>query len=707
MSGGYAQLHPSVQHHIVNTLHWPRLRPLQDAAVTPVLAGDHCLLLAPTAGGKTEAAAFPILSKMAVQDWRPLSVLYLAPMRALLNDLLPRLESYGHFVGRRVDLWHGDTPQSRRSRIVSDPPDLLLTTPESLESMLISRRVNQNWLFPHLRAVIIDEVHAFAGADRGWHLLAVLERLTRLAGRDLQRIGLSATVGNPNELLGWLCGSSTLPRRLVNPPAEAVAEPEVTLDFVGSLQNAALVIDRLHRGEKRLVFVDSRRRAEELAVALRRRGTDTFISHSSLGTEERKRSEQAFAESHGCVIVATSTLELGIDIGDLDRVIQIDSPSTVAGFLQRIGRSGRRPGTSRNALFLTTTSDALLTAAALLRSWAQGQLEPAVPPPMPAHLIAQQMLALTLQEADSGLGRATWTEWLGSPPVLGADAMAHAEALAQHLLAQGWLHEDSGLLSAGPVAENKIGRRNFLELTSVFVAEPLVSIRHNRTEIGQVPDIAVVAAFANKIGPPAILLAGRPWRITDIDWKRRIARVEPSEQQATVNFSGPSRSLGYQICQSVAAVLAGVSLNPIELTRRASGALEQWRRELPTAQPGRTLLIHSRDGSRWYTFGGLRANMELAARVAPLRQQVCQRHNLYIGFGAPVSRSDIRTAICQPTPQAELTRLVTTVSGALKLQQAIPDRLVDEIQVARLRDPDALSRVLAAPMDESTSTPAA
>ena len=704
MSGGFEHLHPSVQHHIVNTLHWPRLRPLQEAAVAPILAGEHALLLAPTAGGKTEAAAFPILSKIAAQDWRPLSVLYLAPMRALLNDLLPRLESYGHFVGRRVDLWHGDTSQSRRSRIASDPPDLLLTTPESLESMLISRRVNQNWLFPHLRAVIIDEVHAFAGADRGWHLLAVLERLTRLAGRDLQRIGLSATVGNPDELLGWLCGSSTLPRRLVNPPAEAVAEPEVTLDFVGSLQNAALVIDRLHRAEKRLVFVDSRRRAEELAGALRRRGTDTYVSHGSLGMEERRRSERAFAESDGCAIVATSTLELGIDIGDLDRVIQIDSPSTVAGFLQRIGRSGRRPGMSRNALFLATTDDAFLTAAALLRSWARGHLEPAVPPAMPVHLIAQQMLALTLQEADRGLGRSTWTEWLGSPAVLGADAMGHAEALAQHLLSQGWLHEDSGLLSAGPIAENTIGRRNFLELTSVFVAEPLVSIRHCRTEVGQVPDIAIVAAFANKVGPPAILLAGRPWRIAEIDWKRRIARVEPVEQQATVNFSGPSRSLGYQICQSVAAVLAGASLHPVELTRRASAALEQWRRELPTAQPGRTLLIHSRDGSRWYTFAGLRANLELAARVAPLRQQICQRHNLYIGFGAPVSSSDIRAAVCQPTPQAELARLVTTVSGALKLQQAIPDGLVDQIQIARLRDPDALSRVLAAPTDESTAT---
>ena len=702
MSGGFEHLHPSVQHHIVNTLHWPRLRPLQEAAVAPILAGDHGLLLAPTAGGKTEAAAFPILSKMAAQDWQPLSVLYLAPMRALLNDLLPRLESYGHFVGRRVDLWHGDTPQSRRSRIVSDPPDLLLTTPESLESMLISRRVNQNWLFPHLRAVIIDEVHAFAGADRGWHLLAVLERLTRLAGRDLQRIGLSATVGNPDQLLGWLCGSSTLPRRLINPPAEAAAEPEVTLDFVGSLQNAALVIDRLHRGEKRLVFVDSRRRAEQLAVALRRRGTDTFVSHGSLGMEERRRSERAFAESHACVIVATSTLELGIDIGDLDRVIQIDSPSTVAGFLQRIGRTGRRPGSSRNALLLATTREALLLAAGLLRSWAAGDVEPAVPPPMPAHLIAQQMLALTLQEADRGLGRSTWQEWLGTPPVLGDDTTAHSEHLAEHLLAEGWLHEDSGLLSAGPAAERAMGRRNFLELTSVFVADPLVSIRHNRTEIGQVPDIAIVAAFANRVGPPAILLAGRPWKIIDIDWKRRFASVEPAEQEASVSFFGSSRPLGYQLCQSVAAFLGGAPLHPIKLTHRASEGLARWRGELPAAQPGRTLLVQDDDGTRWYTFAGLRANLELAARLAPLRNQVSQRNSLYIAFGTTVSGDELAAAVHRPTPHNELSRLVMTVGGALKLQQALPDKLVDEIQIARLRDPEAVARVLDAPMDQGT-----
>lgn len=697
---GFEQMHPSIQHHIVNSLGWPRLHPLQEEAVGPVMAGDHALLLAPTAGGKTEAASFPLLSKMATENWRPLSVVYLAPLRALLNNLLPRLELYGSFVGRRVGLWHGDTSQGERARMIADPPDLLLTTPESLEAMLISRRVNQEWLFPNLRSVVVDEVHAFAAADRGWHLLAVLERLTRLAGRDLQRIGLSATVGNPDQLLEWLCGSSRLPRRVTNPPAQSLAEPEVTLDYVGSLDNAATVINRLHRGEKRLVFVDSRRRVEELGVALRQRGTETFVSHGSLGREERRRSEQAFAEATDCVIVATSTLELGIDVGDLDRVIQIDSPPTVAGFLQRIGRTGRRPGSSRNALFLATSHDAFLTAAGLLRLWATGYVEPAEPPVLPAHLIAQQLLALTLQEADSGLGRAQWSDWIGTPPVLGEEAMCHADRLVAHLLAHDWLHEDEGLLSPGSVAEKTVGRRNFLELTSVFVADPLVSIRQGRVEIGQVPDIAITAAFAKKTGPPAILLAGRTWKINNIDWKRRIAHVEPVEQKGSVRFPGTAQPLSYEICQSIAAVLEGASLDPVSLTERGTKCLSELRAELPGVRAGRTLLTETPKGMRWYTFAGLRANLELAARLSPLRTQISQRDNLFITLDETVNRDALRAAIEVEAPASELASLVTDVSGALKLQRVLPDDLVEEILVRRLRDDAAVAHVVGEPIDQ-------
>ena len=190
---------------------------------------------------------------------------------------------------------------------------------------------------------------------------------------------------------------------------------DIELDYVGSVDNAATVIASLHRGEKRLVFCDSRQLVEEIGAALRERGVTTFLSHASLPLDERRRAEQAFAESRDCVIVATSTLELGIDVGDLDRVIQVNAPPTVAAFLQRIGRTGRRAGSTRNCLFLALNKGALLWSAGLLQLWGHGYVEPVVAPPEPRHIVAQQILALCLQE--HRIGSRLWAEaWNGLAP---------------------------------------------------------------------------------------------------------------------------------------------------------------------------------------------------------------------------------------------------------------------------------------------------
>jgi ATP-dependent helicase Lhr and Lhr-like helicase len=159
---GFQRLHPAVQHHIVNTLGWRSLRPLQEAAIAPILAGEHAILLAPTAGGKTEAAVLPVLSRALAEDWRGLGVLYICPIKALLNNLEPRLAHYAALLGRRAALWHGDVGAAAKGRLRSAPPDLLLTTPESLEGMLVSARVDHRRLFADLHTVIIDELHAFA-----------------------------------------------------------------------------------------------------------------------------------------------------------------------------------------------------------------------------------------------------------------------------------------------------------------------------------------------------------------------------------------------------------------------------------------------------------------------------------------------------------------------------------------------------------------
>ncbi len=280
-------LPPGIVHHVVNTLGWPGLRPLREESIAPVADGSAALLLAPTAGGKTEAACFPLLSRVARENWTGTSVLYVCPLKALLNNLSPRLDTCTSWLGRTAALWHGDVPQTRRKRILRERPHVLLTTPESLEAMLVSANVDHRSFFSGLRTIVVDEVHAFAGDDRGWHLLAVLERV---AGRPVPRVGLSATVGNPEQLLTWLQGSRGGSKegspRVVAPHlrAQASAAPEspppgdVQLDYVGSLANAATVIAALHRGEKRLVFCESRKQVEELGETLRAKGVTTFLS---------------------------------------------------------------------------------------------------------------------------------------------------------------------------------------------------------------------------------------------------------------------------------------------------------------------------------------------------------------------------------------------------------------------------------------------
>ena len=607
---GVDRLHPALQHHIVNSLGWRSLRPLQEAAIEPVLDGANALLLAPTAGGKTEAALFPLLSRMLGEPWSGLSLLYVCPIKALLNNLETRLHHYASLLGRSVEVWHGDVPESRKRKVVKEPPDLLLATPESLEVMLVSRRIEHHAFFSTLRAVVIDEVHAFAGDDRGWHLLSVLERLQHLARAPVQRLGLSATVGNPAELLDWLSGSSSAPRVVINPPAEGAAAVDVQVDYVGSIAKAAIVISRLHRGEKRLVCCDSRSRVEALAAELRSLGVRTFVSHSSLGVEQRRDAEAAFASSDqgaDAVIVATSTLELGIDVGELDRVIQIDAPTTVASFLQRIGRSGRRPGTRRNCLFLATSENALLRCCALLRLWEEGFVEPIIPPPLPFHILAQQIMALSLQEG--GIGRRDWPAWVGGMPGFRDMPEGDREAIVQHMLDTGILADEQGILSMGRAGEATFGFRHFMELFSVFTSPPVFTVLHGRTEVGQVHALS----FQRNDDAPAVLtLGGRNWKVKHVDWSRRQAFVEPSEERGRSRWLGGGAGLGFRMARAIAGVLVTADC-PAWLSQRARVALEEARQEHAFASADAMVLVRGTDGGlTWWTFAGASVNSLLA-----------------------------------------------------------------------------------------------
>ena len=244
----FEQFEPRLQHAIVDRLGWASLRPVQDEAGRAILAGHNTVILAPTAGGKTEAAIFPLLSQILSAPRAGVSALYIAPIKALLNNQAERLGRYTEMVGLRRFVWHGDIASSARQRFARDPADLLMTTPESLEVMLISRRAQR--LFGDLRMVVIDEVHALAGSDRGAHLMSVLERIARTSRHDVQRAGLSATVGNPETILRWLRGSSAregVVVGLTTLPSVAPGDPICHLAYVrsGELPRVQRKVDRL------------------------------------------------------------------------------------------------------------------------------------------------------------------------------------------------------------------------------------------------------------------------------------------------------------------------------------------------------------------------------------------------------------------------------------------------------------------------------
>ena len=675
----FDRLHPALQHHVVNSLGWRDLREVQSLSIEAYVTGANLVILAPTAGGKTESAFFPIISQMLDESWSGVSILYVSPIKALLNNQEQRLDRYMRLVGRRAALWHGDTPQSERKQILTEQPDCLLTTPESLEVLLVSQKVEHHQFFSNVRVVVIDELHAFAGDDRGWHLLSVFSRIGRIAKRDIQRIGLSATVGNPQKMLEWLSSGSERPQEVVWPKGIDSTKPDVQLDFVGSLANAAKVISLLHQGEKRLVFCDSRSRVEQLAVSLRQYGIDTFVSHSSLGIDERRQAEEAFAQRQNCVIVATSSLELGLDVGDLDRVIQIDAPGTVSSFLQRMGRTGRRSDTTRNCLFLATSDEGLLRAAALIELWQRGYVEPVQAPPCPYHILAQQLMALILQER--GIGLSQWFQWVESVPGFADMTVERIAELVEYMVAKNILWSDNGILAFAPEGENTFGRRNFMDILSVFTSPPLFKVMSGQKELGNVHESTF---YRKEEGPAILVLAGRSWKTKHLDWKRRIAYVEATDEKGRSRWLGEGQMLGHELCQSICRILASDEDDPT-WSRRASQQFSELRDEHPWVSADATSLVLMPSGQvRWWTFAGGIANALLADALKPHCD--VKGDNLCLSFPTASSLEVVSDYIngIQPDSVRPIPNIVAMEN--LKFSECLPPEIASEVFTSRFDD---------------------
>jgi len=673
----FDKLHPALQYHIVNTLGWSSLRPTQLQAIAPILAGVNCLLLAPTAGGKTEAAIIPVLSRIMTEAWPGVSVIYVCPIKALLNNLEQRLSHYAGLVGRRVVVWHGDVSQSQKGHALKDAPDILLTTPESLEGMLVSTRIDRRAWFGNLRVVIADELHAFAADDRGWHMRAVLHRLQQYVTQPMQRLGLSATVSNPDQLLHWFAPTGT---KLVVGSAAVSLDADVTIDYVGSLANAGTVIARLYRGSKRLVFCDSRSSAEQLTSLLRGENVRAFLSHASLSHSERKLAETAFAEEKDCVIVATSTLELGIDVGDLDHVIQMDAPATVSSFLQRMGRTGRRSGARRSCLFLCTNDDALMLAIGICRLWGEAWVEAAYPPPAPWAIVAQQAMVATLER--SLMPRHELVVLLcGAFPESDQNGVA---AVIRHMLALGFLMDLDGVLQIGPMTEKQFGRAHYKALLASFTGAELLLGRFGSAEVGYIDPTMLTGDKEGRL----ILLSGKSWRITDVDWNKRLVWLEPAREGGKARWTGSGRTLSREIAQGILRGLQqGVGAHTV-ISRRARGQIEQIMEDVPDAPMGSSFSITRTDagGARLWTFAGTRANRTTARQIQPL-VEVRRVDAVGLDLKTPIALGSLRADVL--TSEMVLTDSeIGELAKSVKFSECLPPtELVQVIQSRQFENP--------------------
>jgi ATP-dependent Lhr-like helicase len=607
MVSAFSRFAPRLQDAIVARLGWSSLRTVQQDAGNAILDGENAIVLAPTAGGKTEAAMFPVLSGLVEHAAEGVGALYIAPIKALLNNQEDRLGLYSEMVGLRRFVWHGDTTDAARRRFVREPSELLMTTPESLEVMLVSQRVNERALFGDLRAVVVDEIHALAGSDRGAHLLSVLERIARVSRHDVQRIGLSATVGNPRDILAWLQGSSKRPGRVVDPPKPPSRRQ---LLVVSREELPALAHDaaRLARGQKSLFFCQSRATTEAIAGIMRRAGTEVFVHHSAVSREERLHAEARFHHGTDACIVCTSTLELGIDVGDLDRVFQAEAPTTVGSFLQRMGRTGRREGQTANTTFLCSTTDSVVQAIALIELARSGWVESIAIGPRCWPVLIHQLLAKAL--AEQGVSADEAWDHLAKLPDLQAIERSEFDALVSFLVDDGSLRVASGRLVVGPKVEKKFGRRNFMELFSVFSSPKSYAVETTAAQ----PLGTLNQDFVDRLveGVSCFLLGGRAWLARSLHHEDRRVVVEPAPRGKEPTWGGfIPQFLGFTLCQRIRSIAAG-SDSFAYLDEFAAQKLAAYRAELgPLVGTGPFGIEYDSGEIRWWTFAGGRINATL------------------------------------------------------------------------------------------------
>lgn len=567
---------------------WTILRDAQERAIPALVGADRDVIIAAaTAAGKTEAAFLPILTNLLAVGPAMGSVLYVSPLKALINDQWGRLDQLCEELEVPVVPWHGDIAATKKNRFLKEPRGVLLITPESLEAVFVRRGHSLPGLLAGLRYIVVDELHAFIGVERGKQLQSLMHRVEALLQRRVSRVGLSATLGDMNLAADFLRpGAEPRPELIVSgsagqglkvlvrgieqtpPRDESMAEEETRQleDLVkgGDLEVAAYLYKTL-RGENHLVFPNSRRNVELYSDLLRRRceresvPNEFWPHHGNLSKDIREQTETALKTGdRPATAICTSTLEMGIDIGSVKSIAQIGPPPSVASLRQRLGRSGRREGESSilRAYCLESPLDkssglpdrlrqGLVQTVAMVRLLVGGWFEPPRTHGLHASTLVQQLMSLIAERG--GVTAATaWHILVNQGPFAGLakpDFVALLRALGgKDLIVQ----SPDGLLLHGAKGEQLV---NHYEFYSAFISEDEFRILCEGKALGSLP-------ISRPILPDSrIIFAGRRWRVIEVDADKKIIVVVPDPGGAPPDFEGGGTMVHDRVRQEMKVVL--------------------------------------------------------------------------------------------------------------------------------------------------------
>lgn len=602
---------PFVQEYIYQN-HWENLRSIQVAAADAIFNTDeNVLLTASTASGKTEAAFFPIITLFSEDMPSSVGCIYIGPLKALINDQFSRLNDLCAEADIPVWHWHGDVAQSHKAKLMRHPSGILQITPESLEALLLHKHAAIAKLFGDLRFVVIDEVHSLLRGDRGGQTLCLIERLSRIAGVNPRRIGLSATIGDPEgtgEFLSLGTGRKTIIPKIdakgskwrlsmehfYVKDAQAAEDKQIpgalpvleekTDDAPANADPGIGYIFEHTRGKKCLVFVNSREECEMVTTTLRHycelnHEPDRFlVHHGNLSASYRETAEGIMKDdSQYMTTVTTATLELGIDIGRLERAFQIDAPWTVSSFLQRMGRTGRRELPPEmwfviredepevRAMLPTTIPWKLLQGIALVQLYLEERwVEPPRLDRLPFSLLYHQTMS-TLASCGEMSPRALADRVLRLH-YFHRITQEDYRVLLRHLIATDHIQQtEQGGLIVGLAGERVI---NSFKFYGVFQESEEYTVRSESQELGTV------------VSPPPVgeklAIAGHVWQVLDVDHKRRLIYCQQVKGSVPAYFGQCPGDLHTKILTRMRRVLQEDRQYPY-LMKNAVARLEQAR----------------------------------------------------------------------------------------------------------------------------------